>query len=94
MLFVALLTLKPGANPRESNERRLQWQYPEGSGVVAEYWLQTHSPSVIVVAETDDVASIMGMIGGWDDLYDITVAPAVTAEEGLKIAKQMMEMQK
>ena len=91
MLFVTLLTLKPGKTTRESTERRLQWQYPKGSKVVAEFWLQTHCPSVVVVMEMDSVADMMGMIGVWDDLYDITVAPAVTGEEGLAIARQMME---
>lgn len=90
MLFVSLMTLKPGKSSRESIGRRVQWNYPEGTKVVAEYWLQTHSPSVVTVIEMDSVAPMMGMIGEWSDLFDITVAPAVAAEEGLAIARQMM----
>ena len=94
MLFVALCRLRPGTDPKEPMERRLEWQHPEGSEVVAEYWLQTSDPEVILVVQTDSVASIMGMIAAWGDLYEITVAPAVAAEEGLQIVKQMMEQQK
>jgi len=91
MLFVALGKLKQGADPKESMERRLKWEYPEGSGVVAEYWLQTPDPSIVIVANADKVATLMAMTAAWEDLYDIRIVPAVGAEEGLEIAKRMME---
>ena len=91
MLFVALGKLKQGADPKESMERRLKWEDPEGSGVVAEYWLQTPDPSIVVVANADKVTTLMAMTATWEDLYEIRVFPAVMAEEGLEIAKQMME---
>jgi hypothetical protein len=91
MLFVALGKLKPGVDPKEPMQRRVKWEYPEGSGVVAEYWLQTPDPSIVVVANADTVATLMAMTAAWEDLYDIRVVPAVGAEEGLEVAKQMME---
>lgn len=90
MLFVTLL--KPsGGTPQERAARRLQWQYPEGLRPVAEYWLQTTDPAVIAVYEADSVAPIMAVNIEWSDLFDITVVPAVTADEGLRLLQQMMQ---
>ena len=58
--------------------------------MVAEYWLQTDDPKLISVAEADDVAAIMAATSQWDDVFSFTVVPAVTAEQGLEIAKKMM----
>ena len=90
MLFVALAKSRPGTS-REATARRLQWQYPDGMRVVAEYWLQTSDPAVIIVAEGDSVVPIMVTIAQWDDVFDITVIPAITAEEGLELAKLMAQ---
>jgi len=90
MLFVALAKSRPGTQ-REATARRLQWQYPDGMRVVAEYWLQTSDPAVIIVAEGDSVVPIMATIAQWDDVFDITVIPAITAEEGLQFAKLMVQ---
>jgi hypothetical protein len=45
--------------------------------------------AVIAVAEADNVASIMRAIVDWDDVFDLTVVPAMTAEQGLQMAQQM-----
>lgn len=90
MLFVALGTPRTG-NLAEGTKRRMEWQYPEGSRPVAEYWLQIPDPSVIAVFEADSIAPIMATVAAWDDLFSWIVTPAVTAEEGLKIAAQMMQ---
>ena len=89
MLFVALLTAKAGT-PKERITRRAQWQYPEGMKYIAEYWLQTADPSVISIFEADITAPIMGTLAEWGDVFDICVFPAITAEEGLELAKKMM----
>jgi hypothetical protein len=57
--------------------------------MVAEYWPMTTEAAVIAVAEADNVASIMMAIVDWDDVFDLTVVPAMTAEQGLELAKQM-----
>jgi hypothetical protein len=89
MLFVALFKAT-GGTPKEIIARRAQWQPPEGTQPVAEYWLQTGDPVVIAIFEVDSVAPIMAMTTEWGDVFDITVVPAITAEEGLEMAKQMM----
>jgi uncharacterized protein with GYD domain len=89
MLFVALLKAT-GGTPKETTARRVQWQYPEGVRVVAEYWLQGN-PRVISIIEADSIAPIMAVAIEWGDVFDITVLPAITAEDGLQLAKQMMQ---
>ena len=90
MLFVAVLRPTAGT-PEERIARRAQWNYPEGVKLVAEYWLQASDPDVVSIFEADSVAPIMAITAEWGDVFDITVVPAITAEEGLELAKQMME---
>ena len=90
MLFVTLLKVRSGTT-RERVGRRIDWKYPDGMRVVAEYWLQTPDPNVIMVAEADSVGPIMAARVQWDDVFDITVVPAVTAEEGIQLAQQMAQ---
>jgi hypothetical protein len=56
VLFVALLKTRPGSTFQEGGTRRLEWEYPEGVNVLAEYWLETDSPRVVSVMETDSMA--------------------------------------
>jgi hypothetical protein len=90
MLFVGLYSPKPSTAPAQSLSRRMEFKPPEGIKLVAEYWLQHNSPRTIVVFEADNYAPIMAMNRQWADLYDITVVPAITGDEGIKLAKQMM----
>jgi hypothetical protein len=55
LLFVALLTPRPGTTFQEG-ERRVQWQYPEGMNVLGEYWLETDSPRVVSIMEAESMA--------------------------------------
>lgn len=89
MLFVTLCKQRAGTT-KERILRRTQWQYPAGMNVVGEYWLQTTDPVVIVIAEADNIAPIMAAMADWDDVFEMTVVPAVTAVQGLELAKQML----
>lgn len=88
MLFVALC--KATVPMRERVGRRLDYTYPEGMKVLAEYWLQTPDPSVIVVTEGDSIEAMMASVTEWDDFFDISIVPAITAEEGIRLAKESM----
>jgi hypothetical protein len=88
MLFVALGNVRAGTT-RERVGRRLQWNYPEGIRVIGEYWLQTPSPQIVSICEADSIASLMAATSAWDDVISWTVVPAVTAEEGMELARQM-----
>jgi hypothetical protein len=88
MLFVALL--KPKGGTLEGRiAHRAGWRYPEGVEVVAEYWLQAADVNVVSVFEADSIAPIMAITTEWGDEFDITVVPAITGQEGLKLVQQM-----
>ena len=89
MLFVALLKEHPGT-VRERAKRRMTWEYPEGVRVRAEYWLQTHDPGGILVCEVDHIGQFWALNAAWGDVFDMTVFPAITAEDGLELLKQMI----
>ena len=89
MLFVGLCKQIPGTE-QESTARRLQWDWPkEGPKIVAEYWLQTADPAVIVVFEADHAGPIMLTTTAWSDVFEISIYPAITADEGLEMVKMM-----
>ena len=90
MLFVTLLSRKPTATMAQVLQQRMAWTTPEGMKPIAEYWLQSNNPSVIAISEADNIAPIMAATMPWTDMFDITVIPAVSAEEGLKLVSQMM----
>ena len=93
MLFVALLTTKPGSTFQEGGARRLQWSYPEGMNVLAEYWLETDSPRVVSVFETESMEPMGQIRLQWGDLFEIEVFPAVTGEQGMQMLRQAMAQQ-
>lgn len=93
MLFVMLLRTRPGSTFQEGGARRLQWQYPEGLNVAAEYWLETDSPRVVAIVEAENMAPFGAIRMQWGDLFDIDVYPAVTAEQGIEMLQQAMSEQ-
>lgn len=90
MLFVALLSTKSGNNFQEGVAKRLQWDYPEGANVVAEYWLETEAPRVVAVVETESMEPFGQIRMDWGDMFEIEVFPVVTAEQGMEMARQSM----
>jgi hypothetical protein len=90
MLFVSLGSVRAGTD-KERVARRMQWSYPPGLKVIAEYWLMTDSPKVVSIAEADDPAALTAATSDWDDVFSFTIVPAVTAEQGLQMAKQVMK---
>lgn len=91
MLFISLFNLKEGASTMADRlAMRVNWTYPEGMKVLAEYWLHTCKPYSILIFEADDITPIMLSYAAWEDMFDITIVPAISAEDGLKMAQQMM----
>jgi len=90
VLFVTLLTEKPGKSGQEVMEQAFKWADPPGTKTVAEYWLQTPDPRLIVVSEANDIGPFMAASMYWGDFFSITVVPAVTVEQGMEMAKKMM----
>jgi hypothetical protein len=95
MLFVALLKVRDQAAGafQEGVARRMQWDYPEGANVLAEYWLETEAPRVIAVMEAESM-DVFGQIRmDWGDQFEIEVFPALTGEQGMEMARQAMSGQ-
>ncbi|WP_028307895.1 DUF3303 domain-containing protein [Desulfitibacter alkalitolerans] len=90
MLFIALMKVRAGTE-EERLLRRLHWENPEGFNVVAEYWLHSNNPHVVLIFEASSFAPIAQVTSAWDDIFDITIIPAATAEEGLELARKMLE---
>jgi hypothetical protein len=90
VLFVALLKTRPGSTFQEGGARRLQWEYPEGVEVLAEYWLETDSPRVVSILEAESMAPFGAIRMDWGDLFEIDVFPAVTGEQGMEMLRQAM----
>jgi hypothetical protein len=93
MLFVALLNSRPGTTFQEGGVRRLQWQYPEGANVLAEYWLETKAPRVVAVMEAENMEAFGQIRMDWGDMFEIEVFPAVTAEQGMEMLRRAMSEQ-
>jgi hypothetical protein len=89
MLFVSFMKAKPNSSVEERTKRRLEWQYPEGMDVIAEYWLAGTNPDVVIVSECDDALTVVNAIFQWADLFDTTVTPAITSEAGLELAREI-----
>jgi len=90
MLFVALLMVRPGSSFKVGGARRIQRQYPEGVNVVGEYWLETDSPMVIAIMETESMAPLGQIRMECGDMLEIEVFPAVPAEEGMQMVREAM----
>ena len=93
MLFVALLKNRAAGTFQEGVARRMQWDYPEGANVLAEYWLESEAPSVIVVMEAESMDVFAQIRMDWGDMFEIEVFPALTGEQVMEMARQAMSGQ-
>ncbi len=89
MRYAIILRAKPNLTFAGGVPRRMNWSYPEGLKVEAEYWPATTDPAVFVVAHADEMAPLMKLSADWDDLFDITITPCLTAEEGMVMGAQL-----
>ncbi len=89
MLFVTIGKAKATSTTKQRVARRLNWKYPAGMRMIGEYWTLSDDPTLITIGEVDNVAAMMSAIADWDDVFEFTVLPAMSAEEGMQIAKQM-----
>jgi hypothetical protein len=88
MDYVALLTFRPSVSAADRDGallRRAGWSYPAGITVIAEYWPMTDSPQVVSIFSCDDAAAIMELELEWNDVFDIAISPALSADDGLKV---------
>lgn len=93
MLYVSIMKWQPGMT-REQRDgalmRRAQWEFPKDMKVIGEYWPVGEDPAVVTIVETDDISALLEVDMTWGDTFHITVTPAVTAEEGLKLGPDLL----
>ena len=88
MDFVALLKFRPAVSAAEADAalgRRAAWKYPEDIKVIAEYWPLSSAVQVVSILAAESIEKIMELVFEWNDVFDIDVYPAVSADEGLRI---------
>jgi Protein of unknown function (DUF3303) len=93
MDYVAMLTLRPTLTAAERDAafaRRANWRYPDGLRLIAEYWPMASAPQVVSIFSTDDPGNFMQLILEWNDVFDINVHPAVSADDGLRLGAALM----
>jgi hypothetical protein len=86
MEYVALLSFRSSTTAAERDAaliRRATWQYPAGVKVIAEYWPLSAATTVVAIFSADEFAAVMEVVFSWNDVFEIDVHPAVSAEEGL-----------
>ena len=88
MDYVGLLKFRDSLSAAERDGalmRRTQWQYPSNIRVICEYWPSAADVQVVTIFSADDYASIMEVVFEWNDVFDIEIYPAISADDGLKI---------
>ena len=93
MDYVMLLRWKQGLTRDQRDGalmHRAGWNYPAGVKLIAEYWPAAEDPAVVSIFQADNYAALMEVAFTWGDTFDITVIPAISAEEGLKIGPDVM----
>lgn len=94
MHYIMLADWKPGTDREQQDRalaRRKDWQYPEGLRPIIELWVANGSPVVVFAFEADDPSQVMELTAAWDDFFTVTVSPAVTPEEGLRLGPEALE---
>ncbi len=92
MEFVALLKFRPSVPAAERDaalRRRAAWQYPDGLKVVAEYWPMSGEYQVVSIFSAETIAPLMELDFEWNDVFDLSVSPALSAEEGLRVGPEV-----
>ena len=92
MDFVALLKFRSSLSAAEMDAalaRRATWKYPKDIRVIAEYWPLSSAVQVVTIVTTDSIEKMMEIVFEWDDVFEIDIHPAVSAEEGLRIGPEV-----
>jgi uncharacterized protein with GYD domain len=90
--FVALMRFRPSVPAAERDAatmRRAAWQYPQDLKVIAEYWPMSGEYDVVSIVSADSIEPVMEVVFEWNDVFDVVVTPAVSAEEGLRLGPEI-----
>jgi Protein of unknown function (DUF3303) len=91
--YVAFLSFRPSASAADRDAalmRRVDWSYPSGIELKAEYWALSSSVQVVSIVSADNYADLLQLVVEWEDVFAIDVHPAISAEEGLKTGAEVL----
>jgi Domain of unknown function (DUF3303) len=94
MDYVALLSFRSsvsGADRDAALMRRAAWQYPQGITPIAEYWPLGSDVQVVTIFSADSFDTMMELVFEWNDVFDIDMHPAVSAQNGLDMGPKVFE---
>jgi Protein of unknown function (DUF3303) len=86
--YVARLTFRAASSAQDRDAalaRRTSWDYPKGVKVIAEYWPIAADLQVVSIFSADDIGAVWELAAEWEDVFDVDISPAVSADEGLRI---------
>ena len=92
MDFVVLLKFRSSLSAADMDGalmRRAAWKYPDDVRVIAEYWPLSSAVQVVSIVAAESIEKMMELVFEWDDVFDIDIHPAVSAEEGLRIGPEV-----
>jgi hypothetical protein len=87
MQFVIIGKAKAASTTKHRVSRRAKWNWPADLRVIGECWIPNNDPTLIAILETEDVGAVVRAATDWEDVFDLTVLPAMTAERVLQLAK-------
>ncbi len=93
MDYVMLLRWKQGLTRDQRDGalmHRAGWKYPSGVKLIAEYWPSAEDPAVVSIFQAEDYGALMEIGFTWGDIFDVTVLPAISADDGLAIGSDVM----
>ena len=44
---------------------------------------------VVTIFSADDIAAVWELVSEWEDVFDIDISPAISAEDGLKVGPEV-----
>jgi hypothetical protein len=88
MEFVAFLRFRPSVSAADRDAalmRRAAWKYPDGITVLSEYWPMSGECQVVTAFAADSITAMMEVEFEWNDVFDISIHPAISADDGLRV---------
>lgn len=96
MMMMGLFHWKEGLSHDKVMEclgKRLEYAIPEDMHLLHEVWPATSGPdlpAVVSIVEVQDYAPLMEVEMLWSEYFDIKFLPVVSAEDGMKLGKDIM----
>jgi hypothetical protein len=90
--YVAILRFRPSVSSAERDAalgRRASWKYPDGIRPIAEYWPLSVEAQVVTIFAAERFEPVMEVVFEWNDVFDVSVTPAISADEGLRVGPEV-----